>query len=225
MVDIVVDSLTRAIVGGEFKVGDALPTEPELCQTLGVSRSVLREAVRVLSYRGLLDVKQGRGTTVRTPRESVAQDAIAMFVEANKVSFEHMMEFRSPIEIEVARLAAKRRTDEHLNAMRESLDTLLSRPESLDVCIAADTAFHQALVAATGNSVFAITIQPINEMLRRSRSLTIKHFGIELVIDHHTAILDAVERMDSDAAAKLMSVHMNQTLSNLRDITEHGEDA
>jgi DNA-binding FadR family transcriptional regulator len=224
MVDVVVDTLTQAIVSGEMSEGDTLPVEGELCEQLGVSRSVLREAVSVLSYRGLLEVKQGRGTIVRTPRESVPQDAIAMFVEANKVSLEHIMEFRCPIEIEVARLAAIRRGDEHLEAMRDSLAVLASRPTSLDICIDSDTAFHQALVTATGNPVFAITIQPITELLRKSRSLTIKHFGIDVVIEQHTAILEAVKRQDHEAAAELMSCHMGHTLRNLQDLSAHLED-
>ncbi len=223
MVDAVVERLTRAIVGGEIAEGETLPTEGELCEQLGVSRSVLREAIRVLSFCGLLEVKQGRGTIVCTPKESIPQDAIAMFVEANNVSLEHMMEFRAPIEVEVARLAALRRDDEQLRTMQDSLDTILSSLQSLETCIEADTAFHHALVAATGNPVFAITIHPISNLLRRSRILTIKHFGIEVVIEHHVTILDAVRRQDSEAAAVAMSLHMSHTSANLRDIGLHEE--
>ncbi len=217
--DLVVAKITESIVGGEYRPGEFLPNEEGLCRSLGVSRSILREATRVLAYRGLLEIRQGRGTVVRIPKQDVSEESLSIFLRANRVSFERLMEVRMPIEIEIARLAALRRREEHLSAMRELLRRMAENPTDLKASVEADGDFHQALVKATDNPLVGIILNSVVQFLRESRTLTIGFAGFEKAIREHTAIYNAVKAKDAAQAARCMEKHMMSTWKDLKQAT------
>src|SRR5688572_3328106 len=117
----IVDGVSARIRGGELKPGDRVPSEPELMREFGVSRSVVREAVSRLQASGLVETRQGVGTFVLAqPAAQPLLNAAPRDLEVRRVLA--MLELRISIESDAASLAAQRRTEEHLAAMRQALD-------------------------------------------------------------------------------------------------------
>jgi DNA-binding FadR family transcriptional regulator len=224
--DLVVEKITESIMAGEFGPGEFLPNEEGLCRDLGVSRSILREATRVLAYRGLLEIRQGRGTVVRVPRREVSEESLSIFMRTNRVSYARLMEVRRPVEIEIARLAAGRRDETHLAAMRESMEKM-ARPGkdfNLAACVRADGEFHQALLKATDNPLVEIIINSVLHFLHESRMLTLRVAGFEKATREHRAIYEAVKAKDAELAATCMEKHMASTWSDLMQVKRETGD-
>jgi len=218
----VVETIADLILSGDLPNDVTLPTESELCDNLGVSRSVLREAMKMLAAKGLVQVKQGVGTVVKRPSEYVSIEALHNYIQLNQVSLGHVMEIRVPIEIETAKLAAKNRTQQHLDAMEETLIEMQNNKDRLDACVEADHAFHEALVSSTGNPLFLIVTHSIAKFFGFLRVVTIG--SIEETIEQHRGILEAVRKKNAQAAASAMVRHMKSTEKDLGEIYGNWRD-
>jgi GntR family transcriptional repressor for pyruvate dehydrogenase complex len=130
------------------------------------------------------------------------------------------MEVRAPIEVEVAKLAAERREEKHVAVMDESLQTMRANSNSAEVFSDADKAFHQAIIDASGNLIFGIMIRSIIVNLHISRQLTIRHFGIEVVIQEHEKIYEAIKNKQPSVAAIKMKEHMDGALKRINQIND-----
>ena len=216
----VTEKLTDLVLSGELSDGDLLPPEPKLCEIFGVSRNILREAVKILASKGLVEVKQGHGTRVRIPKDEVTEEALETYLKTNPISLLQLMEIRTPLEIETARLAAQRRKPEHLVIMERALHVMQTQSEDLEAVVRADDEFHQAMIEATGNPMFKILIHPLLAYLHVSRQLTIGHFGIEIVIKQHQEAYEAIKAHDVNKAAECMQAQMEVTLKHLQVIEE-----
>ena len=216
--EMVIERIAEFIFSGQYSVGEVLPPEKKLCETFGISRSIMREAVKVLAAKGLLEVKQGFGTVVCLPKDEVPEKALMTYMAAHSVSLAQLMEVRAPLEIAIAKLAAAGRTDEHLQRMAATFETLSVEGQSLDVYTDADVAFHQSLVDAAGNHIFKIIVNSIIHFLEMSRRLTIHHFGLDIVIKGHEQIYRAVVDKDPNAAAKAMEAHMTSAAGHITAI-------
>jgi GntR family transcriptional repressor for pyruvate dehydrogenase complex len=216
--EMVIARITELIVSGQYSVGEILPPEKKLCEMFGISRSIMREAVKVLAAKGLLEVKQGFGTVVCLPRSEVPEEALMTYLAAHSVSLAQLMEVRVPLEIAIAKLAASGRTDEHLQQMAATFDTLSAEGQSLEIYTEADVAFHQALVEAAGNHIFKIIVNSIIQFLEMSRRLTIHHFGLDIVIKGHEQIYKAVADKNPEAAANAMEAHMTSAAKHIAAI-------
>lgn len=215
--DLVVDKITNSIINGELSDGELLPPENKLCEICGVSRSILREAIRALVSKGLVEVKQGHGTFVRLPKIEIPEEAVRNYLMTNPFSLQQLMEIRTPIEIEVARLAAERREETHLDLMGESMQNLKTE-SSVEVYADADDSFHQAIIDASQNPLFGIMIRSIMLNLHISRQLSIRHFGIVVVVEDHEAILEAIKNKEPIKAATKMKEHMEGFLSRINEV-------
>ena len=218
--DLVVDKITNSIINGELSDGELLPPENQLCDIFGVSRSIFREAIRVLASKGLIEVKQGHGTFVRLPKINIPEEAVRNYLITNAFSLFQLMEVRTPIEVEVARLAAERRDEKHLNSMTKSLQIMHTPLGSAEVYSDADETFHKAIIAASGNAVFGIMIHSIMGNLHISRQLAIRHFGIAVVIQEHEKIFEAIKNQKPSIAADKMKEHMDFALKRINQTNE-----
>ncbi|PIE36225.1 hypothetical protein CSA56_01000 [candidate division KSB3 bacterium] len=216
--DLVVDKITNSIINGNLSDGELLPPEPKLCEMFGVSRSILREAIRVLASKGLLIVRQGYGTVACVPKIDIPEEALGTYLSTNPFSLEQLMELRTPIEIEVARLAARRRSDEHIARLEESLQKMLSYTANVEMMSTADKEFHRVLIEASDNPLFGIIIRSIMRYLHLSRQLAIRHFGIAVVVDEHKAIIEAITEQQPDTAANAMRNHMKGMLTRIDNV-------
>jgi GntR family transcriptional repressor for pyruvate dehydrogenase complex len=218
--DMVVDKITNSIINAELSDGQLLPPENQLCEMFGVSRSILRESIRVLASKGLVQVKQGHGTFVRLPKINVPEEALRNYLMTHTYSLFQLMEVRKPIEVEVARLAAERRVRKHLDMMERSLQIMQTKSISAEEYSDADESFHQAIIEASGNPIFGIMIRAIMGNLHISRQLAIRHFGIEVVIREHTKVFEAIQNEQPLAAAEKMKEHMEGAIGRIRQVNE-----
>jgi GntR family transcriptional regulator, transcriptional repressor for pyruvate dehydrogenase complex len=217
--DLVVDKITNSIINGELSDGELLPPESKLCELCGVSRSILREAIRALASKGLVEVKQGHGTFVRLPKIEIPEEAVRNYLMTNPFSLQQLLEIRAPIEMEAARLAAERREEKHLGLLEKAMQILKAK-SSVEAYADADECFHQAIIDASKNPLFAIMIRSIMVNLHISRQLSIRHFGIAVVVKEHEAILEAIKNMEPVKASTKMKEHMSGFLFRIDEVNK-----
>lgn len=211
LVDQAAEILLARIRAGEWPLGDRLPGETTLAPQLGVGRSTVREAIRQLAGHGVLDSRQGAGvfvTALDVPTDWA--------VEVRRADIVTVLEARIAIETEAAALAAERRTDADLEALRRGLDARRDRISADDAADAAavvdaDTAFHRAVVAAAGNPVL---LQMFDGLTPRVRSAMIDLLRLrpghltEDDHDDHADLVTAIDRRDPSAAARCSRDHL-----------------
>ena len=165
----VVDQIQQAIINGEIKPGDSLPSEMKLKEMFDTSRGSIREALRVLEQKGLVDIKTGvgGGAIVKKIDTSNISEGLDLLVQYHQVSLEHLTEFREGVEGLVAALAAERATKtdiKHLRKLQNSFTNFLSEDESdWKKFIELDIQFHIAIADIAGNPVFKAVLQMIHE--------------------------------------------------------------
>src|SRR3954470_22964117 len=152
-----VEKLGSRIVRGYYQPGQALPPD-ELEREFGISKTVLREALRVLAAKGLVDARQKRGTVVQARAAWSLLDADLLRWQGGQLDsafFANLAEVRGIVEPAGARLAAERRTNDDLGAMRTALDQMATAGSDGQAVVAADLAFHQALLDAAHNELLS----------------------------------------------------------------------
>lgn len=214
----VIDSLVDSIISGDLKDGELLPPEGKLCEIFGVSRSILREAMHVLSAKGLVEVKQGYGTIVQLPKDTVPEEAFSNYFKFNEISLIHLLELRKPLEVEIARLAAERATDQQIRQLSDLLERFNTPGQDMESYVEVDDNFHAVLSEATQNPTFGIIMRSIISYLHFSRELTINRFGKNIVYKEHMEIFNGVKNHDPEAAMTAMAHHINSVAEHLREI-------
>ncbi|GAC1418054.1 MAG: FadR/GntR family transcriptional regulator [Candidatus Velthaea sp.] len=221
----IVDDIVARIVSGELPPGSLLSSEPEMSAGYGVSRTVVREALRVLGAKGLIDVKHGSGTRVTVPERWDPLDAaiLAMRRERGQLGtvLADLIEARRIIECEVAALAAQR----HDGAQRAILDAQIAimRGSLNDppTYMQADGVFHDTLVAASGNRVLVRMMEPIHELVHFGQMITDAIPGtLVRALRDHEAIAAAVYARDADAAREAMRIHLLLTERDINTLME-----
>jgi DNA-binding FadR family transcriptional regulator len=220
LVDAVVARIREVIEQGHLRAGDRLPTEAELSEQLGVSRTVVREAVSQLESLGLLSVQRGRGTFVGS--RSSLTSCVKMLRTALALSPGELVqftEFRTALECHAARRAAERATEQDLAELQTLCDDM-DRPgrDYLDA-MRLDFQFHRRLMAITGNELLSSVLEVIQEFVLAAMVQTTPQ-PRDRAQSHrrHLAILRAVRRRDPDAAEKAMRAHMQHTVAVLEAI-------
>ncbi|MEA2688197.1 MAG: GntR family transcriptional regulator, transcriptional repressor for pyruvate dehydrogenase complex [Candidatus Eremiobacteraeota bacterium] len=221
----VVDALMPMIASGELPPGSLLPTEPEMSARFGVSRSVVREALRVLGAKGLIEVRHGSGTRVTTPdRWDPLDPQILGALRGRGPSaavLHDLLEARTIIECEVAALAAERADAEQRDALRDAVETMRASLDDPERFVSGDSAFHLTLLRAARNRVLERMTQPMHELLRYAQALTDAIPGVlTRALADHEAIAEAVLRRDAAGARDAMRVHLAQTQRDIIAITE-----
>jgi DNA-binding FadR family transcriptional regulator len=213
----VVERLERAILSGEWAPGAQLPSERQICAQLGVSRSVVREALGRLASLGLVRSVHGSGTRVEAPDGRQVRLGYQRLLRRADVRLEHLAGVRLPLEVSLAALAAAHRTADDLARLEGAQKALANPRASLEAHVRADLDFHAALADASGNPLFVVVLAPIQELLIESRRRTLGRHGAELAHAHHARILAAVAAGDPDGAARAMRQHLEVNLRHLAE--------
>ncbi|MEU4131827.1 FadR/GntR family transcriptional regulator [Streptomyces wuyuanensis] len=221
LADRVAAILAEEIESGRLAEGDKLPTEVELVKQLGVSRTVVREAVSRLRNAGLVEPRQGRGVFVM-PRRTRPLDLEAEAAEDTKAKVLQIVEVRRPLEGEAAYLAATRASAGDLARMRQALDAIDAAVAAGGDGVDEDLAFHRAIAESTGNAVMVSTVRYLGEVLRGGIRVTRANEArrgdfIEEVRQEHHAILSAIESRDADAARDAARLHLKHAATRLQD--------
>ena len=201
------EHLGRAIIVGEYN--DApFPTEAELTQHHGVSRSVTREAVKMLTAKGLLSARPRQGTVVE-PAENwnlFDPDVLRWLLErrASVVLLRHFNQLRVAIEPEAAALAARFHQEDDLKLISDGLDRMREAEKGQDDTLSADIAFHVAILEASENPFYRQFRDVVSTALQTSIRFTNKIKGHTASIEDHGAVLDAIANRDEDGARRAM---------------------
>jgi DNA-binding FadR family transcriptional regulator len=208
--------LIASIIQGHYGPGDLLPTEEELCQQLGVSRSVVREATKAVTILGMVRSRQGRGTEV-LPDENwneFAPEVIEARSDLQTVDefLVYLLELRRIIEVEAAGLAARRAEGEGVATMA-SLIAAMEDTDEVEAFARLDVRFHDAILAATGNRPLRSLLRTIEPALLAARtvSLTTRRAGLKRSAKEHRAILDAIRERSATRARRAMTTHLSWT--------------
>jgi DNA-binding FadR family transcriptional regulator len=206
--------LVERIVGGVYAPGQLIPTESQLGAEYGVSRSVVRESVKVLVEKGLIRIDRGKGTVVAKPQEWRSLDAIVLAArlrgpEREKVLHE-LFVLRRCVEPELAALAAATATAEDVVQLSMAVNEMSGLVAEPDEYAAADLAFHQSIVHMSGIGLAQELFLAINEPLTVSRTLTNQISGaVENAHKHHLSICDAIRSGNAAAARDAMQSHID----------------
>jgi GntR family transcriptional repressor for pyruvate dehydrogenase complex len=213
----VADLLSERIISGEYAPGALLPGERELGETLGVSRTVVREAVKNLESRRLVRIEHGRGTVVQEADGQPVADSLRVALRRGAHVLEDLLEVRRSLEVALAGLAARRRSEENLDALRRALEVMRSKPDQPEGYVDADVAFHTEIARAAQNPVFLILLEPLAELLADSRRASFA--GPAMVkrrLRQHEEIFEAIRRGDGGEAMAAMARHLGDTGEDLQ---------
>lgn len=220
--DAVVEHLIELIVSGALRPGGLLPVESSLCQAFGVSRTVVREAVKSLEAKGLLSVRQGVGTLVSAQESwNLLDPALLTAIVRHDDRYDvldQLIDVRTALESSMAREAARLATPADIAELRElmtRLDAAVREPDLLDDI---DVTFHERIMLVSGNRLGRSIVHTVHAEARRSPRYVghseLKHRRQSN--RQHRAVLEAIEAKDPDAAAALMAEHITTSWQRRR---------
>lgn len=216
-----VEKLRDAILAGDFKPGERLPSEAQMTQDYNVSRTVIREAVAALKSDGLVEPRQGAGVfvldvpePVSLPFQNVDRDRVSSVIE--------LLELRIAVEVESAGLAALRRSPQQEEAILARHDDFYERVQAGEPAVAADFALHLAIAEATNNPRFSEFLTMIGQAiiprsaLSEGKEPAPQHDYMLQIHREHADIVEAISNGDEAAARAAMKLHLRGSLSRYR---------
>src|SRR3989449_3460060 len=213
----IVQQIEESILKGALKPGDQLPAERELAQRFEVSRTAVREAVKALREKGLVEAFTGRGTFITDGTSQAIRQSLDLMVKIGQPDGStHLAEVRAILEPEIAALAATRVEEQHLATMREAVAVMDRTMQDPDAFIEADLDFHLSLAEAAANPLILSLIDSIVGLLREQR---MRIFNVEGGPQrgqfHHKRILEAIEQRDPERARQRSEEHTSELQSRL----------
>ncbi|OSZ62668.1 hypothetical protein CAP40_19600 [Sphingomonas sp. IBVSS2] len=219
-----VDQLREKIRSGELSPGDKLPTERALVEDLGISRTVVREAVARLSAEGWVEARQGSGVFIKEPPQ-------AFQIDPNELADLHdvlqLLELRLAVETEMAGLAAERRTEADITELEKWLEILRDASTSEDGGVKADAALHASIARAAGNQYFVRFVEFLgSKLVPRRDAAMVKRTEekqrryLDTIQEEHAAIVDAIRAGDPRAARSAARRHLERSLKRARRIAD-----
>jgi GntR family transcriptional repressor for pyruvate dehydrogenase complex len=211
--DKVARQLQQSILDGSLAPGDRLPTERELGDQFGVSRTVIREAVRSLVAKGLLEVRGGSGLRVATIDVSAVRETMGMYLRVNaEFDYGKLHEVRSLLEIEIAGLAAEHATPEDLAALEKCCDDMAAAIHDVEKVSVLDVEFHRLVAQATHNGLFVVMLDAIGDVLLDVRRATMGIRGRPARgLEHHRLILKHIVAREPEQAREAMRLHLEDS--------------
>jgi GntR family transcriptional repressor for pyruvate dehydrogenase complex len=208
----IVQQIEDSILKGALKAGDQLPAERELAIRFGVSRTAVREAVKALREKGLVEAYSGRGTFITDGTSQAVRQSFDLMVKIGQPEGStDLAEVRSILEPEIAALAAERAEESDRATLREAVAVMDRSLKDADAYIEADLDFHLALAEAAANPLILSLIDSIVGLLREQRLRIFQvEGGPQRGQIHHKRILEAMEKRDAKMARDAMKAHLEQ---------------
>lgn len=233
----IVEKLQAAIREGRLAPGDRLPSERELTEQFGVSRVSLRDALRVLEAKGLIEVRVGArgGAFVTAPAPQLVGEGMATMLALSSVSASEVTEARRIFELGMLTLACERATDEDLDELDAICKRSAAAVQAGDFDVGFSTEFHVALARCAHNRALEVIVEsfrgPILMSLARAREAA-PEMGV-LGVEEHTAVAQALRDRDAVRAQEVLARHLARTAERLHgarpggaqaEATEKGDD-
>ena len=218
--DEIADELKSRILAGEWALGGALPSNKQLADEFGTSTLTVREAVAQLIAAGFLESRHGSGTYV-VDVEPDAPEVSWILSRGDSLEFDELIEARQIIESSILKLAADRRTEHQLSALRRCVETMEASRESAEGFITADFIFHQLVAEAAHNRILLRAMQAMRGPLRRLMSERAvedlnDHGNLDTPISDHRAVVDALGRRDVGEAVGALENMIDRNREHLR---------
>jgi GntR family transcriptional repressor for pyruvate dehydrogenase complex len=209
-------TIEKAIREKKLAVGDKLPTEREMCESFGVSRTALREALRRLSARGLISIQKGSGMYITELNIEDAVRTLNLYYDLkfDKDLLSQIIEVRRLFEPEIAGLAAINRSGEDIAELEENLVEFAGcDPDNTQKEADLDNKFHLIVTRSTSNPIMQITMEPIYSLLPRMRNFIYGNIEGEKehTLRYHQEIVMAIKAQNGDEASEIMKEHLNRT--------------
>lgn len=218
--EIVADRLRRRIVSGELQVGDRLPPEEELTAAFGIARTTLREALRVLEYEGLLEIRRGRGggPVVTHPTLGPAATALAVSLQLQDTTIGDLDEARRMIEPQVAGRLALNHTADDIEALNDAIAAASSAAEADDTTAfgIAVVRLHEMLMERSGNDTLATISRLLHELVNNFYAQVSPRADQQLMrraVRSYRKLVNLIESGDRDAAVAHWEAQMAYTIS------------
>lgn len=216
----VADTMLASILAGQWQPGERLPPERELGASLQVSRTVIRESIRYLAAKGVVEVLAGSGARVTEVQPSAVRETMSLYLHGqSNIGYTKIHEVRAMIEVHVAALAARVAQPESLARLRAISANMAAVIDDAGAFAQLDIDFHRTVGAATGNELFVTVLDSIGDVLLKVRLLTSESRDRrEQALVDHEQILAAIERRDPLAAEQAMEAHLAYTLRVCQDL-------
>lgn len=214
----IASALIRRIIDEGLPEGSQLPTEQDMIREFSVGKSAVREAIRIVSTKGLVEVIQGSGMRV-APRNrwNLIDAELIAGISRSVLTMNHLTEVRRTVEPDVAAFAASRATPEDVESLERIVADTVSAGDDRPAFVAHDLAFHDGLAAAASNPLYTILLGSLNELLVESRRGLVRSAGArQRGLYHHQRILEAVRLGDASLARARMLEHIDQVATDWR---------
>ena len=223
LADDVQQRLLEMIRGGELNPGDPLPSERELMQSLNVGRPAIREAMQSLQRMGLLDIRHGGRARISEPSIGRMMEPMAETVRHllahSPASLEHLKEARAIFEIEMVKIAARKRSQSNLDRIIRVLEQQADAQDQPKLFLALDGEFHREIAAVSANPILPAVSEAIFRWLTDFHVDLVRFPGLEeLTLSEHRSILDAIADKDVNRAAKAMGDHLFRANSRYKQM-------
>jgi len=205
----IVEQIQQQIVSGALKPGDQIPAERDLADRFGVSRTAVREAIKSLTEKGLIEVFVGRGTFVTNLSPDRVVESITLLLRNEPHNVASLQEARELLEVPTAGLAALRRSDAHIARLRAISAEIEEEHTISPRLVDGDTEFHVEVARATGNPVLVLLSQTIVALLRGERLYREDFHDLSAAFASHREIVDAIADGNADRAEQAMLDHLN----------------
>jgi GntR family transcriptional repressor for pyruvate dehydrogenase complex len=217
----VFEQLISHVVNGDWKPGDRIPPERELCQQLGIARTSLREALKAMELVGMLDSRVGDGTFVCPRSEFLARPLLWAFTGTDETELRDVMEARVLLERDLAGLAAERGSEDEIAKIGDAVRAMRDSVASGTLMIEADMRFHLAVAEAAHNGVLQNAVQLLRNLMRHWINLKLLIPNVPTrVLNQHDQIYEAIRRRDAEAARAAMRKHLEDTMRLVTQVME-----
>lgn len=211
--------LENLIFDRTYDAGDSLPSESELAAQLEVSRLTVREGVRSLAARGLVEVSHGRRPVVAAPNATLLRDFFSSSVRRDTGGLLELLEVRQAIEVHAAELAARNATQPQLDSLEAALEAMSAAADD-DAFTAADMRFHHGITEASGNRMISLLVEGMVDPLKAGRLQSLRGYlkgspDLSDLIAEHRLVLERITARDAAGAARAMRKHLATTRRDL----------
>lgn len=211
--DVLANNLREGILSGEYAEGTPLPPERELVTQTGMSRTTVREALRILEVQGLVRIKAGRagGAFVQRPGQEVMARSISLLIRGRQIRLSALLETREAIEPSCARLAAENRTDQDLEALEAANEAIADSGSDLGAFLQANVTWHVAVATASHNELLTGMMMALQRAIYTSteNESFIDDDVRRTAVRAHRTITNAIRDKDPEAAVRRMSRHVH----------------
>jgi len=207
--DKVAGMMLETILSRRLNVGDRLPSERELGEQFGVSRTVVREAVRELVAKGVIEVRSGSGLRVAAVAASAVSESMSLFLRGGTLDFEKVHEVRRVLEVHIAGLAAERAHPEDVAALRAVHERMQAESGDVEAAALDDLEFHRVIARATHNELYLVLLDSIGGSQIDIRRENLGSGSAPATLEQHAQVLDGIAAHDQERAREAMAAHLD----------------